>query len=258
MLNYRYSKIPYHEGETTMSIVSSLIKRVLYPESYSGEAYINTLKHKYRIDIGDDCVIWSPNQTYIDKTRPHMLHIGNRVKITRNVTILCHDYSRSVWCDMPGAYENIGEAALTHIGDNVFIGVNATILMGAHIGNNSIIGAGAVVSGKYPNNSVIAGNPAKVICTIDELYTKRKKTEVEAAKIYAKEWKRTNGVPPTVFDMTNAFAWLYLPHTQESMQKYAKLFKLKGVDEDVFIAKFLSTQPLYNSFEAFLKDCEIL
>ena len=51
------------------------------------------------------------------------------------------------------------------IGNNVFLGVNAIVLMGAHIGNNSIVGAGSVVTGKFGDNSVIAGNPAKIIRT---------------------------------------------------------------------------------------------
>ncbi|MBR6928293.1 MAG: gamma carbonic anhydrase family protein, partial [Methanobrevibacter sp.] len=49
--------------------------------------------------------------------------------------------------------------------DNVLIGMNATVLNGAHIGKNSIVGAGAVVSeGKeFPENSLILGVPAKLI-----------------------------------------------------------------------------------------------
>lgn len=127
--------------------------------------------------------------------------------------------------------------------------------MGSHIGNNSIVGAGALVSGKFPDGVVIAGNPAKVICTIDELYEKRKKNEIESAKTYAKEWKKRFVKYPDVFEMTNAFAWLYLPHTQESVNEYAKLFDLSGVEKDIFIEKFLNSQPLYNSFQDFIEEC---
>jgi acetyltransferase-like isoleucine patch superfamily enzyme len=54
------------------------------------------------------------------------------------------------------------------IGDNVWIGWNSTILKGVEIGENSVVAAGSVVlKGKYPNNSLIAGNPAKVVKVLD-------------------------------------------------------------------------------------------
>lgn len=49
------------------------------------------------------------------------------------------------------------------IGDNVFIGANATIIGNITIGNNCMIGAGSVVTKTFQDNSIIAGNPAKVI-----------------------------------------------------------------------------------------------
>lgn len=49
------------------------------------------------------------------------------------------------------------------IGKNVFIGANATILKGSKIGDNSVVGAGAVVSGTFPDHSIIAGNPATAV-----------------------------------------------------------------------------------------------
>lgn len=185
-----------------------------------------------------------------------MLHIGNYCRITRNVTILTHDYSRSVCCSISGeGYGNVGEAAFTYIGDNVFVGVNATILMGAHIGDNSIVGAGAVVSGHFPDNVVIAGNPAKVVCTLDEYYQRRKDKEVESAKEYVRSWRRTYGKDPSIYDMTNAFAWLYIPHTRESIDKYPEFFDLSSVDTEVLYANFLESKALYRSFEDFLADC---
>jgi acetyltransferase-like isoleucine patch superfamily enzyme len=49
------------------------------------------------------------------------------------------------------------------IGDNVWIGMNATILKGVTIGENSVVAAGAVVTKSVPSNVVMAGNPAVVI-----------------------------------------------------------------------------------------------
>ncbi|HEY5893168.1 MAG TPA: acyltransferase [Chthoniobacterales bacterium] len=50
-----------------------------------------------------------------------------------------------------------------HIGNNVWIGMNATILKGVTIGDNAIVAAGAVVTKDVPANTVVAGNPAKIV-----------------------------------------------------------------------------------------------
>lgn len=62
---------------------------------------------------------------------------------------------------------DIGKVAAIHIGKNVWIGSRVTILPGTTIGNNCIVGAGALVKGIFPDNTIIAGNPAKIIKTIN-------------------------------------------------------------------------------------------
>lgn len=67
----------------------------------------------------------------------------------------------------------IGHRAMLHgctIGDNSLIGMGAIVLNGARIGNNCLVGAGSLVTeGKvFPDNSLIVGSPARVLRTLDE------------------------------------------------------------------------------------------
>lgn len=63
----------------------------------------------------------------------------------------------------------------TTIGDDVFLGAAAIVLAGVTRGNRVIIGAGSVVAKDVPDNSVVAGNPARVICTVDEYLKKHRR-----------------------------------------------------------------------------------
>ena len=145
---------------------------------------------------------------------------------------------------------------MTYIGDNVFIGMGATILMGAHIGNNCIVGAGSVVSGKFGDDVVIAGNPARVICTIEEYYNKRSSDEFENAKEYYQILKKHKNATPTIEDMGNAFAWLYLPRTEESFNRYEHFFHLNGDDFNDVKADFFASKGQFESYDEFIKAVE--
>ncbi len=87
--------------------------------------------------------------------------IGDRTQIGANTKIIDTDFH-------PLEYEKrIGRDRANSkpvvIGNDVFIGMNSIILKGSKIGNGCVIGAGAVVSGEFPDNSVIVGNPARII-----------------------------------------------------------------------------------------------
>ena len=126
---------------------------------------------------------------------------------------------------------------------------------GACIGNNVIIGAGSVVSGNIPDNVVIAGNPAKIIRTLDEHYERRKARYINEAKEYARCLVERK-IEPTVENM-GAFFPLYIPRNIESLRKYKINTKLNGDDEEDIINKFMQSNPQYSSFEEFLSNCEI-
>lgn len=237
-----------------LDCVKNVLRRLVnHSNSISSERYVAYLREK-GIKIGEGSYFFDPEHTKIDTQRPHLLRIGDYVKITSGVIILCHDYSRSVCIDSFGV--NIGEAGETVIGSNVFIGMNAVILMGSKVGDNSIIGAGAVVSGNIPPNSVVAGNPAKVICSLEDYRNKRCKRERVAALTFASHYHEHYGQWPTVEQMTDAFAWLYLPHDMESVHKYPSLFKLSGVNKKKALEAFVSSEPMYSSYEAFLDEAK--
>ena len=72
------------------------------------------------------------------------------------------------WHDIYDRAEPVGKTKPIVLKDNVWIGDSAIICKGVTIGENSIIGAGSVVTKDVPANSVFAGNPAKLVKKLDE------------------------------------------------------------------------------------------
>ena len=73
----------------------------------------------------------------------------------------------SDWHDIYDRSLPIGNTAAVKIGDNVWIGENASVNKGVTIGNNAIIGAGSIVLKDIPANAIAAGNPAAVLKYLD-------------------------------------------------------------------------------------------
>lgn len=90
-----------------------------------------------------------------------MIEIGDDVGFSTNVTVLAHDNSLK-------RFIGIAKIGRVKIGNHVMVGASSTILPNVRIGNNVIIGTGSVVTKDIPDNVVCAGNPAKIICTLDE------------------------------------------------------------------------------------------
>ncbi len=232
--------------------IKNLLKRIIDPNHYSSEAYIQYLRNS-GVHIGEKTIVYAPRHTSIDIQKPHLISIGSYCKITTGVIILAHDYSISVARRVFGEF--IGGTAPTKIGDNCFLGMNSIILPGTTIGNNCIVGAGSVVGGGYSDNVVIAGNPARVVCTLDEYYQKRKNRWVDDAKRCALEIYHNTGRRPTIEEMKDGFYWLYTQRSQENIDGHNNFFTLTGDDYEDICSKFLTTEPVYSSFDDFLKDC---
>ncbi len=98
------------------------------------------------------------------------IYIGENTCIGGNAKILDNDFHPidvedrlRLLTDKNGGNSDLIPAKEIHIGKNCFIGCNAIILKGTILGDNCVVGAGAVVSGIFEANSVIVGNPAKVV-----------------------------------------------------------------------------------------------
>lgn len=123
---------------------------------------------------------------FIDPTHCFLIEIGNNVTMSIRVTLMAHDASTK---KITG-YTKIGKIK---IGDNVFIGANATVLPNVIIGNNAIIGANSVVTKDVPEGVVVVGNPARVICTVEE-YKEKNLIKMNETKVFGKEYRFTSNM----------------------------------------------------------------
>lgn len=117
-------------------------------------------------------------------SEPYLVKIGRQCLITDGVRFITHDGSIQVPLIKNGAnikevYSKKSTFGRIEIGDNVFIGVASIILPNTKISNNSIVAAGSVVKGSFEEGVVIGGNPAKVICSVDEYFSRNEVNVIE-------------------------------------------------------------------------------
>ncbi len=115
-----------------------------------------------------------------------LIEIGNNVTMAPRVHILCHDASTKQFLN----YTKIGRVT---IGDNVFIGAESVVLPGVTIGSNVIIGANSTITGDIPDGSVVAGSPARVICSLDT-YLEKEKNRMNSSPCYGDAFTLRGGI----------------------------------------------------------------
>ena len=120
------------------------------------------------------------HRTILDPSHCWLIEIGDNVTLAPEVHILCHDASTKGFL----GYTKIGRVT---IGDNVFIGAGTVVLPGVTIGNNVIIGANSTVTKDIPSNSVAAGNPTNMICTLEE-YLEKEQTRMKTSPCFGEEY----------------------------------------------------------------------
>lgn len=127
---------------------------------------------------------------------PHLISFGNNVFIATGVTLVTHDMSNAVFSNETGTHL-LPVVGKIQIGNNVFIGANATIMPNVEVGNNCIVAAGAVVTHNIPEGEIWGGVPAAQIGTYEGLKNKciaynkdfREKTKDINISLYDKQIK---------------------------------------------------------------------
>lgn len=127
------------------------------------------------------------NGVILDPSHCWLIEIGDNVTLAPRVHILCHDASTKTFLN----YTKIGRVT---IGSNVFIGAESVVLPGVTIGDNVIIGAGSIVTHDIPDGVVAIGNPARVVCSLEE-YLHKEKMRMEESPCYGEEYTLRKNVP---------------------------------------------------------------
>jgi acetyltransferase-like isoleucine patch superfamily enzyme len=145
-----------------MKVLGRLRRLVDVVERWLADDY--SIAHQFRrrgMKIGEGCRLIIRDCG----SEPWLIEIGNHVEITAGVRLLTHDGGVWVLRDRHPDMDVFGKIVIR---DNVFIGANAVILPDVTIGPDAIVGAGAVVTRDVAPGTVVAGNPARVVTTVEE------------------------------------------------------------------------------------------
>ena len=126
------------------------------------------------VRLGKNVSIISPISPVIFSSEPYLISIGDNTTISFEVAFITHDAATRVIRNLSDGNPETVIYGTIEVGKNCFIGARSTILPNVKIGDNTIIGACSLVNRSIPANVVAAGNPCKVICTLDEYREKHK------------------------------------------------------------------------------------
>lgn len=231
-----------------MSYIKKIVKRIIYPNHYSSEAYVKYIR-KGGATIGNGTFFYAPQHHPVDESSLPFVEIGENCRITEHVEILAHDYSYAVL--RPTHNVMLTKTGVTKIGSNVFIGVYSIIMSGTTIGDNVIIGSGSLVTGQIPSNVVIGGNPAKIICTLDEYYEKLSTKFEDYAKCYYLRKSRYLCRPLEENEMI-WYVCLWKTTNSEARRRYLSTLKVDGDDSLSVVRDVMNYKPKYKSYKDFL------
>ena len=215
--------------------------------------YINYLRRQ-GIKIGTRSHIGKPSTITIDYTRPYLVEIGNNVRMNNYFTLLTHDFATSVLTNKYGEF--LPSSGKVKIGNNVYFAQRCTVMKGVTIGDNCIIGYGSLVTKDIPSNSVVAGSPARVICTLEEYYEKRKTKALEESLAVANEIEKYYKRKPVPTDFREEFVYFVSGNEVEEYPELPIKHQLSTMG-DCFDRWVREHNAPYKSFDEFLEAAGI-
>ena len=229
-----------------MNIFKRIKRKIEYTWAIkSSKNYIAYLRNK-GLSVGKDCFFQSPKTARVDITRPCLVEIGDHCYFLENFLLLTHDNVSKVFG--PLYHDFLPSSGKVTIGNNVYFTRNCTVLKGVTIGDNCIIGFGSTVINDIPANSVAAGTPARVICTIEEYYRKRKEYSLKEAFALAQTIYKKTGRRPKVEEMWEEFPFWLDGNQDDSRLRFSVSYQTKGFNE-FWQKKHKAT---FKSFEEFI------
>lgn len=133
------------------------------------------------VTIGKNCLINTRNWS----SEPYLIYIGNNVQLTHNVHIHTHGGGNAVRHMYP-KFDVFGKVIIE---DWAYIGCCSQIMPGVTIGKGALVAAGSVVTKSVPPGVVVGGNPAKILCTIEEYIHKNKSYDLSSKGLSAEDKK---------------------------------------------------------------------
>lgn len=135
--------------------------------------------------IGDD--VFLPANTWVDVSHCHLISIADHCGFGANCALLAHDAQMDEFLDA-------GRIGRITIHESCHIGMGTIILPGVEIGPRTVVGAGSIVSRSLPPDSVCAGRPAEVVCSLDEYLEKHRRKIASRPRFqYARYGRATLG-----------------------------------------------------------------
>ena len=115
-------------------------------------------------------------------SEPYLITVGSHCQITAGVKVYTHGGGQVLRNKHP-KFDCFGKVI---IGDFVYLGNNVLVMPGVEIGDNVLVAAGSVVTKSIPSGCVVAGNPAKYVCSIEEYEQKNLKYNTNSKGMSAK------------------------------------------------------------------------